>query len=278
MFCSLLYEQPQALEPDPREPACFRDLNLDQLIRPILQREDSPELTAAYRTPLCTPEQVRYRQEILRDLMPEGNRAAFEQVSRELRDLERLNVQALEDLHSGDPWRCHPLLYGHFMDHWQRYCRAVEGLLEQMPAMNLRSEGLLRMQAELEAYCGSGCYRELRRTQKDLRERFDREEYCMLIRNGTVRVKKYEGEENLSEQILRVFQKFRRETGTDYRQNLREIPHSQHVEAEVLQGLSRIYPGAVRGAAGRSRKPFRISRPGASAAVPRASVLSVLAG
>ena len=66
--------------------------------------------------------------------------------------------------------------------------------------------------------------------------------YVMQIRYGTVRVKKQEGEENLAEKIQSVFGKFHQEDSRDYRQNLKEEPYADHVEAAVLQCLSKLYP------------------------------------
>ena len=40
----------------------------------------------------------------------------------------------------------------------------------------------------------------------------------MLIKSGTIRVRKYEGEDDLSKQILACFEKFRQGEVKDYRQ------------------------------------------------------------
>jgi hypothetical protein len=76
---------------------------------------------------------------------------------------------------------------------------------------------------------------------KRLRDELSTVEYCMLIKNGTIRVRKYEGQSDHSKQILATFEKFRQGNVKDYRHKLSEEPYADHVEAAVLRMLSEIY-------------------------------------
>ncbi|MGI5976921.1 MAG: MutS-related protein [Candidatus Limivicinus sp.] len=224
------------------EPDCFRDLNLDKLIDPILEREKYFDLAPLYHTPLKSPEDIVFRQEIFKDLLRGDNRKILDSFSREICELKKQQERAEEELRSGSPRSCNYLLFGHILDFGERYCRSIEALRRRLPEMGLKSRGLRLAAGSLEELCESDFYTGLRENQIELRRDFDREQYCMLIKNGTVHVKKYEGEENLSEKITAVFSKFRREGGKDYRQQLEECPRAEHVEAAVLSCLSRIYP------------------------------------
>lgn len=63
----------------------------------------------------------------------------------------------------------------------------------------------------------------------------------MLIKNGTIRVRKREGQPDLSEQIIKTFEKFRQGDVKDYRQNLPEESYAAHVEAAVLNMAAGLY-------------------------------------
>ena len=240
MAFSILFSEPAVCSR--KEPACFRDLNLDQFLGPLISQEENVDLSPIFWTPLPSEAQVCYRQEILKDLRNQEVYSAADEFSREICSLSRLQTQAVEDLQSGDPWRCHYLLYGHILDYSQRYVRCLEQLVRQLPRMDLTSEGLQQAAERFQSLRSSGFYQTMVKAQTDLRRRFDGLHYCMQIRYGTVRVKKLEGEEDLSRKILSVFQKFRQEGQRDYRQSLREDPYADHVEAAVLQCLSKVYP------------------------------------
>jgi len=50
------------------EPACFRDLNLDQLVAAIIGGREEYELRSYFHVPLTSSGAVAYRHEVLRDL------------------------------------------------------------------------------------------------------------------------------------------------------------------------------------------------------------------
>ena len=246
MFQSILFCKQHDHALCTAQPDCFRDLNLDQLMGPVLKREENPELAALYYTPLQDPDEIRYRQSFLQDLLPAHTWKIWDRFSQEIRSLNEYLKIARADLSSGDPWRCNYLLYGHFLDYGERYCRAVERLQEDISEMPVQSEAMRRTIRSIEQLCSSDFYRQLQQALASLRGEFDQIQYCMLIKNGTIRVKKYESEEDLSEKITDLFKKFQREDGKNYLQKFSEVPHADHVEAGVLQCLSHLYPQLFR--------------------------------
>ena len=247
MFQSILFCSRQDHALCTEQPDCFRDLNLDQLMASILKRENNPALSALYATPLQDPDEIQYRQAFLRDLLPEHTWKLWDRFSQEICSLNEYLKIAREDLSSGDPWRCSYLLYGHFLDYGERYCRAIGQLRREIAEIPVQSEAMRQTVRSIEQLCKSDFYTQLQQTQTSLREKFNQIQYCMLIKNGTIRVKKYEGEENLSEQITDAFKKFQRADGKNYLQKFHEVPHADHVEAGVLQCLSHLYPELFRG-------------------------------
>jgi hypothetical protein len=99
----------------------------------------------------------------------------------------------------------------------------------------------MRFAEYLHSYCASEGYRGLCAHVKRLRDELSTVKYCMLIKNGTIRVRKYEGQADHSKQILATFEKFRQGDVKDYRQKLPEEPYAAHVEAAVLRMLAELY-------------------------------------
>ena len=66
--------------------------------------------------------------------------------------------------------------------------------------------------------------------------------YCIYLKDGTVRVRKYQGEKSQTDRILSLFEKFRQDTVKDYRHELNKAPYAEHIEAEILSMLSEVYP------------------------------------
>ena len=237
---SILFPEPVMLRKE--EPQCFRDLNLDQLLGPVMKHEQNLDLAPCFYTPLPEASQAIFRQEIQRDLLKKDNLRVLDSFSREICHLADCEVQRNGDLNSGDPWRCHYLLYGHILNDGEAYVQCLSDVCGKLPHMDLCSEGLVQVAEMLEKLQKASSFQKLIRAQAALRQKFNGLQYTMQIKYGTVRVKKYEGEENLSEKIAALFQKFQGDRQQDYRKELKEEPWADHVEASILQCVSRLYP------------------------------------
>ena len=246
MFPSILFRG-EIRQPLRRHaPDFFRDLNLEQLIDPIIRWNQKTDLSGLYYTPLERREDICYRLEITKDLMHRQNWKRFKAFAQEIFELASCQEAAVEDFESGNPLLRNYLLCGHVFELGTRYCSAIRSFLGDVPGMELRSEGLGRTVQAMENLCSSDFYVRMRQTQESLRAGFDREQYCMLIRDGSIRLTKYDGEEDLSSRIQAVFRKFSREDSRDYRRTFSETPHVEAVEAGVLQCLAELYPELFR--------------------------------
>ena len=237
---SILFSEP--MKPRREEPECFRDLNLDQLLDPVLKNENNMDLAPCFYTPVPTEAQAVFRQEIQKDLLRKDNLRILDQFSQEICRLADCEDRTNRDLNSGDPWRCHYLLYGHILHYGEQYAACILGFCRRLPDMGLCSEGLRQAADMLEKLQKSTFFKHLIDAQVSLRQKFNGIQYIMQIKYGTVRVKKYEGEENLSEKIAALFQKFQNDQQHDYRKDLKEEPYADHVEASLLQCVSKLYP------------------------------------
>jgi DNA mismatch repair protein MutS len=66
--------------------------------------------------------------------------------------------------------------------------------------------------------------------------------YCINIRGNKVRVSRYEGEADYSEEVQRTFAKFARTGVKDYRVGFRGWPEMDHVEERILDLVARLFP------------------------------------
>ncbi|WP_052295959.1 MutS-related protein [Pseudothermotoga thermarum] len=127
------------------------------------------------------------------------------------------------------------------LDCAETYCKEVLNLTDYLTKRSLKSQGLKAFAEYLFCYTNSELFNGLLEYVQKLRKDFSKVEYCMFIKNGTIRVRKYEGESDLSNQILALFERFRQGDVKDYRQKLTENPAAAHVEAAVLEMLSKLY-------------------------------------
>jgi hypothetical protein len=243
MFYSILFpkreqhnRQRQNAEPD-----FFKDLNLTQIFTPILKSKEEFDLGGFFYTPLHDPEIIVYRQEVLSELEDEDIRSVFAGFSKTVYDLGRYMETVRSSLESEDSWRNNYVTRGRMLDCADKYCREIAALREGLLRLTLRSTGLQSFAEYISDYYTSETYTELCSRVKRLREGLSTVEYCMLIKDGTIRVRKYEGQADLSKEILATFEKFRQGDVNDYRHKLSEEPHAVHVEAAVLEMLSGLY-------------------------------------
>lgn len=243
MFYSILFPT-QEQHGEPRQtdaPACFKDLNLEQIFAPILKAKKEFELESFFHTTLHDPNVIIYRQDVLRELENDELRDLFTGFSKTIYDLGRYMVSIRTSLASASSYDNNYLVRGRMLDYADRYCLTVSALSEGLSQLTLRSAGLGAFAEYLSAYCESEGYTGLRSHVKRLRDELSTVEYCMLIKNGTIRVRKYEEQADHSKQILASFEKFRQGDVKNYRQKLPEEPYAAHVEAAVLSMVADLY-------------------------------------
>ncbi|GFR35685.1 MutS-related protein [Thermobrachium celere] len=123
----------------------------------------------------------------------------------------------------------------------EKYCTEINNLVDGLKENKLHSEGLNSFAEYLLDYIESDTFKEFYSHVIRLRNQLSTVEYCMYIKNGTIRVRKYEGEIDYSQKLLKCFEKFRQGEVKDYHKKLDEEPIATHVEAEVLNMVASLY-------------------------------------
>jgi DNA mismatch repair protein MutS len=238
VFASILFPPGFVRESaDHREqPACFVDLNLDQVIATIVTKHDAEVLRPIFYTTYRSEAIVRYRQAVFAELeRPEVFRAfppfrdAMRTVRANLSYAEKISYKRHRHMVILRAINC--------------YCEAIDVLLRRLRSLTLRSAGLRNLQSYLVDYVSSPSFLELAIDAQNLRDMLSKICYSMLFRGDSITVRKYAFEPDYAVTILKRFAKFRQ---TDFTPHASQHPKDDfslnHIEEGILQFVGLLFP------------------------------------
>jgi DNA mismatch repair ATPase MutS len=236
-FHSILFDRPEnRVDVDERdEPSFFADLNLDQVVESMTAGRGEYNLKPFFYSPLHDVEAVHYRHEILRDLEKDAVFESVEAFARKMREMRKHLAQA-EKLHykyQKERW---------FVDAVEIYCDAVSALTEKLDRLDVQSRGFLAFRAYLTNYTESDGFTALAGETQKLQDTLADVRYCIHIKGNRVTVSKYEEDADYSADVERTFAKFKQGSVKDYRVKFTDWLDMNHVEAQVLDLVARLYP------------------------------------
>lgn len=243
MFYSILFptEEQHAGQTAKKMPACFGDLNLDQITDAVLESKERFELHGVFYSPLEDPETIVYRQDILRDLEDEQLRNALDEFSDAVHGIYSALFDVRRGLSSPEPADNNYLTRGKLLDNAERYCKEVSLLSERLAASAPRSTGLRDFSEYLSEYSSSPAFVSLSFETERLRSMFSNVRYNMVLQKNVIHIRDGERLTELTESVLACFDKFRTGESKDYRQEVSEEPVAPHIEAVTLRLLSKRY-------------------------------------
>lgn len=238
MFRSILF--PPGLEEARREhvdqPACFVDLNLDQVIDAIVAKRDEEVLRPFFYSTYRDEEIIRHRQAVFADLERPDVFPLFPEFCEAMRTV-RANLAYAEKI----SYRRHRDMV--ILRAIGLYCEAVSNLLHRLQSLTLRSAGLISLKNYLADYVASQAFVNLTTETRDLRTSLSKISYGMLFRGDKVTVRKYASEPDYTVTVLDRFAKFR--------ETLVEPPipprpkddfSLNHIEEGILEFVGRLFP------------------------------------
>jgi len=217
------------------EPTFFGDLNLDQILSSLTANREEYELVPFFYRPLHSVESVRYRHHVVRDLEQEkvlGSVRAFASGMRRMRE----HLALANTLHYGlqkQRW---------FLGAGAVYCTVVTAFAQELAAIDLDSSGFQSLRDYLATYTESDAFTSLAADTQHGRDELAAVTYAVHIRGHRVRVSEYAGEPDISEEVARAFAKFQQGAVRDYRIRFREYAEMNHVEAQILDLVARLFP------------------------------------
>ncbi len=237
MFRSILFgdSPPPAGLDDLPEPAFFHDLNLDQITSAVTAGLGDYHLEPFFYLALPGPEEISYRHDVFGDLddttlleQVGTFTAAMRQVRKQLATAQKLHYPRQRKR-----W---------FLESAAAYCDAVAGLAHGLDSIGPASRGFRGLRGYLAGYVCSEGFTSLAAETSRLRRDLSAITYSLLIKGNRVRVRRYEGEDDYSQEVLATFEKFRQGAAKEYRVQFTTAQDMNHVEAGVLDLVARLFP------------------------------------
>jgi DNA mismatch repair protein MutS len=216
------------------QPEYFSDLNLDQFVAAVTADREEYELSRFFCAPLSDAVAVAYRQEVFLDLEDQSVLSCVAAFSESMRDVRAHLAQSEKLRH---PYQAESWLLGAV----SLYCDAVVTLVRGLSEVKLHSSALTHFHDYLASYIRDEAFASLVSRAHEVREALAEVHYCVNVKGGRVTVAKYDGEPNYSAEVLATFDRFKRGAAKDYRATFQEPVAMNHVEANVLSLVARLY-------------------------------------
>jgi DNA mismatch repair protein MutS len=212
------------------------DLNLHQVVAAVAgDREERDLITRVLFGNLRDPCAVRYRQEVFRDLEEPAQFDAVRRFTDHMAEVRaRLRqLPKMEYRYQREGW---------LLDAAYVYCDAVRSLAGHLATARISSHALLAFRQYLTSYAASADFTALADDTRDRKESLGRIRYCTRIQGDRVEVSRYQGEADYSAAVLKTFERFRQGAVSDYRVRYRTWPGINHVTAQILELVARLFP------------------------------------
>lgn len=236
-FVSLLSAEGDAegLGQEPPDRTFASDLNLDQVIESVAgDREERELITTLLYRQLHDPATISFRQEVFVDLEDEALLQRVKESVERLRQV-RSHLAQLEKMQSEQQRQ------GWLLDAASIYCEAVRSLAVALCDDKVKSRGLQAFGAFLVTYTASKAFTALDAETAQCKEALGQIRYSVRIRGGRVDVSRYEGEPDYSAEVLKTFERFKQGAVKDYRVQYRTWPGMNHVGAQILERVARLF-------------------------------------
>ncbi len=231
----MLWQAPRGVAEHPRTPACFGDLNLDQVIATITGGRDEYDLRPFFHTPLPDVAAIAYRHEVFRDLEDQALRTHVDTFARGLRRMreQQLQAAALHDVRQRQRL---------FLDAACTYCATVAELARALAQSEPRSRGLRELTAYLARYVGSAGFTTVCEASARVSRALDGVTYRLVLHQDRFSVHRATDDADDGSAIERTFAKFgQRQT----RLRTTKLPDDlamNQIESAILERVARLHP------------------------------------
>lgn len=235
-FQSILFPAGTRIPPETREmPACFHDLNLDQMVEAITTNRQAYNLKPFLYATLQDLDTIDYRQEILRDLENRSLLGALQTFAKQMRVMREylLQMEKLSYPSQQKQW---------FLCAVEIYGGAVQGLLQDLSLVELHARGLLAWRAYLTEYVNGESFTALLAETQGLKADLAAITYTLLLKGSSITVRASANEQDYSATIEETFARFKQGAVKDYRVKIAEHLEMNHIEAHILDLVAKLSP------------------------------------
>lgn len=225
------YEEIQAAE----MPEFFTDLNLDQVVNSITAGRQEYDLKPFFYYPIRTMDTVLYRQAVAKDLESDSVLESVQEFAYKMVVVRRyLALVGRLDYHYHKA--------GWFLETTLVYCGAIRDLERKLSPVELKSSGLIAFRDYLTAYVNSEEFQTFLEETAQRKADLATVRYAVIIKGNRVGVRKYEEEPDYSQEVEQTFAKFKQGAVKDYRVKSTKGSGFNHVEAQILIFVAKLYP------------------------------------
>jgi DNA mismatch repair protein MutS len=219
------------------EPACFADLNLNQLVRSVTAGREEYDLRSFFYASLPNPVQAEYRHAVFQDLDRPEMRSVVDSFATEMRAVRECLALARAAHH-----RLQKSLL--FLDAALAYGQAVESLASGLSAAGPASAGMRAFSDYLACHLTSAAHSGLREDARRIERSVAQITYTLHIRGNRVTVRPYEQEADYSDDLRATFEKFSGGYAgiAERRPEFPALLEVDHVEAGILERVAALFP------------------------------------
>jgi DNA mismatch repair protein MutS len=237
-FGSVLFGDPVAEVDGIEQPAYFTDLNLDQVVRAVINRRERYDLAPFFGAAQRDLDTIEYRQEVFGDLeRPALHQAATAFAAQEL--VARHEAQH-RSMQADDGGFAHHHRTRVFLNNVVAYCDAVEQLAKSLHSDEVHARGLLGLRDYLARYIGSEPFRALRDEARSLDRELDQIRYSFLLDGSRITVGPYDDQPDYSAEVVATFDRFRQTEAADRRQEAKDW--DDYAAIGVLHLVAKVHP------------------------------------
>jgi len=223
-------------------PEFFKDLNLDQITSCAMENYEKFDIAKHYYTILKDEETIRYRQDAMRELEDPAVLQAAKSVCEILVAVSRLLPKLESSLAGQGPMENNAMTKGQFLNAAVKYIVALQDFADKASELGLKSGALRGFADHIEELFKSPGWKAFFEHTVRVRQAFDEANYCLLVKNSTIKLRKFEGQEDEGEYVRRLFDKFAQGQTQEYKHKLNENAIAYHVESGILEALVKMYP------------------------------------
>ncbi|MBU3928558.1 MAG: DNA mismatch repair protein MutS [Bacteroidetes bacterium] len=216
-------------------PECFEDLNLNQVIDTITSQKNEYNLKPFFYSPLNDLDTINYRQEVFRDLESDSLLKSIKSFAEKMAIVRRY----LDMIHKLN-YRNHQ--QGWFLEAAIVYCDAIKTISSNLSQAQIQSQGLLGLRDYLNSYVQTSHFSDLLSKTTEVKTNLGSIQYCVIIKENRVKVRRYEAEIDYSIEVEKTFEKFKQGEVKNYRTDLIVSSGMNHVEAQIVDCVTKLFP------------------------------------
>lgn len=162
-------------------PACFADLNLDQIVGSITSGKQEYRLAPFFYQPLKALEAIAYRQAVMNDLQSKPLFTSVTTFAKNMRSVREHIIQseAMHYKHQKEAW---------LLDALDIYSVAVDSLFTDLKSLGPSSEGFVGLISYLSDYVNSVVFRDLVENISLIKKQLASVRYSLIIDYGGITV------------------------------------------------------------------------------------------